>query len=68
MRRAVIVGGGIAGLGLAVELRHHGLDVAVVEARYPGGGNSGAPAQAAPAYAAPTPQRTPVTGKPSWAQ
>lgn len=34
----------------------------------PGGGNSGAPAQSAPAYAAPTPQRAPVTGKPSWAQ
>ena len=41
MRRAVIVGAGIAGLALAVELRHHGLDVTVVEARYPGGGNSG---------------------------
>jgi hypothetical protein len=34
----------------------------------PGGGNSGAPAQVAPAYAASTPQRAPVTGKPSWAQ
>jgi hypothetical protein len=33
-----------------------------------GGGNSGAPAQAAPSYQAPTPQRAPVTGKPSWAQ
>ena len=36
-----------------------------------GGGNSGAPAQAAaPTYQAPTPaaQRAPVTGKPSWAQ
>lgn len=33
-----------------------------------GGGNSGAPAQAAPHYQAPTPQRAPVTGKPSWAQ
>ncbi|MDQ1315056.1 MAG: hypothetical protein QG662_1165 [Pseudomonadota bacterium] len=31
-------------------------------------GNSGAPAQAAPAYAAPVQQRAPVTGKPSWAQ
>ncbi len=29
---------------------------------------SGAPAQAAPAYQAPAPQRAPVTGKPSWAQ
>jgi hypothetical protein len=34
----------------------------------PGGGTSGAPAQVAPAYAAPTPQRAPVAGKPSWAQ
>ena len=34
----------------------------------PGGGTSGAPAQAGPAYAASTPQRAPVTGKPSWAQ
>jgi len=33
-----------------------------------GGGTSGPPAQAAPAYAAPAPQRAPVTGKPSWAQ
>jgi hypothetical protein len=33
-----------------------------------GGGNSGAPAQAAPSYQAPTPQRAPITGKPSWAQ
>jgi hypothetical protein len=34
-----------------------------------GTGNSGAPTQAAaPAYQAPTPQRAPVTGKPSWAQ
>ena len=35
-----------------------------------GGGNAGAPAQAAPAYQAPAtaPQRAPVTGKPSWAQ
>ena len=33
-----------------------------------GSGGSGAPAQAAPAYQAPTPQRAPVTGKPSWAQ
>jgi hypothetical protein len=32
------------------------------------GGTSGAPAQAAPAYAAPSQQRAPVTGKPSWAQ
>lgn len=33
-----------------------------------GGGNSGAPAQVAPAYQAPAQQRAPVTGKPSWAQ
>ncbi|MFV0283743.1 MAG: hypothetical protein ACK5JE_08145 [Castellaniella sp.] len=33
-----------------------------------GGGTSGAPAQVAPAYQAPDPQRAPVTGKPSWAQ
>ena len=34
-----------------------------------GGGNSGAPAQAAaPAYQAAPAQRAPVTGKPSWAQ
>ena len=34
-----------------------------------GGGTSGAPAQAAAsAYQAPTTQRAPVTGKPSWAQ
>jgi len=37
-----------------------------------GGGNSGAPAQAAPVYhppaAAAAAQRAPVTGKPSWAQ
>jgi hypothetical protein len=34
----------------------------------PGGGTSGAPAQAAATYAAPAPQRAPVAGKPSWAQ
>ena len=33
-----------------------------------GGGTSGAPAQPAPAYQTPAPQRAPVTGKPSWAQ
>jgi hypothetical protein len=34
-----------------------------------GSANSGATTQAAaPAYQAPTPQRAPVTGKPSWAQ
>ncbi|MCK6410277.1 MAG: hypothetical protein L6Q70_13940 [Thauera sp.] len=33
-----------------------------------GNGGSGAPAQAAPAYAASAQQRAPVTGKPSWAQ
>ncbi len=33
-----------------------------------GGGNSGAPAQATPVYAAVAAARAPVTGKPSWAQ
>lgn len=33
-----------------------------------GGGTSGAPAQAAPARAASSPQRSPVPGKPAWAQ
>jgi len=33
-----------------------------------GGGNSGAPAQAAPPQQAPAPQRASSTGKPSWAQ
>jgi sarcosine oxidase, subunit beta len=37
---SVIVGAGIAGLALAVELRKLGSDVTVVEARYPGAGNS----------------------------
>jgi hypothetical protein len=34
----------------------------------PGSGTSGAPAQAAPAFGAPTAQRAPATGKPAWAQ
>ena len=38
--RSVIVGGGIAGLALAVELSRHGWASTVVEARYPGAGNS----------------------------
>src|SRR6266516_457874 len=38
--RSVIVGAGIAGLSLAVELRRRGVDVTVVEERYPGAGNS----------------------------
>lgn len=38
--RSVVVGGGIAGLVLAVELRRRGGDVTVVESRYPGAGNS----------------------------
>ncbi|MBX5470243.1 MAG: FAD-binding oxidoreductase [Thermoleophilaceae bacterium] len=38
--RSVIVGAGIAGLALAVELRRHGVEATVVEARYPGAGNS----------------------------
>jgi sarcosine oxidase subunit beta len=40
MRRVAIVGAGLAGLALAVELRRHGCSVTVVEARYPGAGNS----------------------------
>ena len=40
-----------------------------VPSKASGSANSGAPTQAAaPAYQAPTPQRPPVTGKPSWAQ
>lgn len=38
--RSVVVGAGIAGLALAVELRRLGWDATVVEARYPGAGNS----------------------------
>jgi len=38
--RSVIVGAGIAGLALAVELSRHGWDSTVIEARYPGAGNS----------------------------
>jgi len=38
--RSVIVGGGIAGLALAVALRRHGWEATVIEARYPGAGNS----------------------------
>jgi sarcosine oxidase subunit beta len=38
--RSVIVGGGIAGLALAVELSKRGVAATVVEARYPGAGNS----------------------------
>jgi sarcosine oxidase subunit beta len=38
--RSVIVGGGIAGLALAVELHRHGWESTVVESRYPGAGNS----------------------------
>src|SRR3954447_22728837 len=38
--RSVIVGGGIAGLALAVELSRLGIKSTVVEARYPGAGNS----------------------------
>jgi glycine/D-amino acid oxidase-like deaminating enzyme len=39
--RSVIVGGGIAGLALAVELSRLGWRSTIVEARYPGAGNSG---------------------------
>jgi sarcosine oxidase subunit beta len=38
--RSVIVGAGIAGLTLAVELRRRRFDVTIVEQRYPGAGNS----------------------------
>jgi|tagenome__1003787_1003787.scaffolds.fasta_scaffold20989920_9 sarcosine oxidase subunit beta len=38
--RSVIVGAGIAGLALAVELRRLGWEAAIVEERYPGSGNS----------------------------
>ncbi len=37
---SVIVGGGIAGLALAVELSRLGWECTVIEARYPGAGNS----------------------------
>ncbi len=37
---SVIVGGGIAGLALAIELRRLGCQATVVEARYPGAGNT----------------------------
>jgi sarcosine oxidase subunit beta len=37
---SVIVGGGIAGLALAVELSRHGWTSTIVESRYPGSGNS----------------------------
>src|ERR671939_458749 len=40
MRRAAIVGAGIAGLALALELRRLGCRATVIEARYPGAGNS----------------------------
>jgi sarcosine oxidase, subunit beta len=40
MRRAAVVGGGIAGLAVALELRRLGARVTVVDARYPGAGNS----------------------------
>jgi hypothetical protein len=33
-----------------------------------GGGSSSTPAQTAPVYPSPTPQRSPATGKPAWAQ
>jgi sarcosine oxidase subunit beta len=38
--RSVIVGAGIAGIALAVELRKLGWEATVIEARYPGAGNS----------------------------
>ena len=40
MSRVGIIGAGIAGLALALELRRLGVEVTVVERRYPGAGNS----------------------------
>lgn len=40
MRSVAIIGGGIAGLALALELRRLGADATVIEGRYPGAGNS----------------------------
>jgi sarcosine oxidase subunit beta len=40
MREVAVVGAGIAGLAVALELRRLGCRVTVVEARYPGAGNS----------------------------
>jgi sarcosine oxidase subunit beta len=40
VRSVAIVGAGIAGLALAVELRRLGCPATVIEARYPGAGNS----------------------------
>src|SRR5438093_10185986 len=40
MRDVAVVGAGIAGLALAVELRRLGCEATVVEQRYPGAGNS----------------------------
>jgi sarcosine oxidase subunit beta len=40
MRSVAVVGAGIAGLALALELRRLGCRVTVIEARYPGAGNS----------------------------
>src|SRR5919108_1443089 len=40
MRRVAIVGAGIAGLALALELRRLGCPATVIEARYAGAGNS----------------------------
>ncbi|HZU19815.1 MAG TPA: FAD-binding oxidoreductase [Gaiellaceae bacterium] len=40
MRNVAIVGAGIAGLALALELRRLGCRATVIEARYPGAGNS----------------------------
>ena len=58
---------------LAVEPDHpdYAKYMGVLSKAKTGGGTSGAPAQAAPAYAAATsaaPQRAPVSGRPSWAQ
>jgi hypothetical protein len=55
---------------VAIEPDHkdYAASMGVASKSNPGGGTSGAPAQVTPSYAVPTPQRAPVTGKPSWAQ
>jgi sarcosine oxidase, subunit beta len=40
MRRVAVVGAGIAGLAVSLELRRLGAEVVAVDARYPGAGNS----------------------------